>query len=372
MSRLLPFLDLQGLNQAYSEQLKAACIRVIDSGWYIGGQELKRFEGEFAAYCGARHAVGVGNGLDALTLTLRAWREQGRLQAGDEVLVQSNTFIATVAAVMENDLIPVLVDVDPGTYNLNVEQVEAAIGPRTRVLLPVHLYGQMAPMPELMTVARAHGLLLLEDCAQAHGAQLQGRKAGQWGDAGAFSFYPGKNLGALGDGGAVVTDDANLAALVRALGNYGSRVKYQHDMAGVNSRLDEIQAAMLQVKLGGLDADTEARRQIAERYLKGIRHPQVGLPRVMHREGHVWHLFVITSPAREALMAHLTAAGIQTLIHYPMAITDHPPYAGLVTRSGASAPGLHRTILSLPLYPGLALADQQRVIDAINGFASHL
>lgn len=364
----IPFLDLKAVNHEYADELKAACARVIDSGWYIGGAELARFEKAFAEYCGVPFAVGTGNGLDALILVLRAWKQQGKLKAGDEVIVPANTFIATVSAVTETGLIPVLVDIDPATHNLDCPAVEAAITPRTRVLLPVHLYGQLAPMPQLMALAERYGLLVLEDCAQAHGAQLNGRKAGSWGHAAAFSFYPGKNLGALGDGGAVVTSDDELARLVRALGNYGSSVKYRHDYPGVNSRLDEIQAAMLSVKLAYLDADAERRRQVAERYLRGVNNPLITLPGVSERNAHVWHLFVVECVERDALQQHLARRGIQTAIHYPLPIPDHAPYKALKLSLPMENARLHARILSLPIYPTLTEGEQERVVTALNEF----
>ncbi|WP_311971091.1 DegT/DnrJ/EryC1/StrS family aminotransferase [Pseudomonas baltica] len=364
----IPFLDLQAINHEYADELKAACARVIDSGWYLMGEELAGFEADFSGYCGVSHAVGVANGLDALTLVIRAWKEQGRLRDGDEVIVQHNTFIATIAAIAENGLTPVLVDTDLTTFNLDVGAVAAAITGKTRLIVPVHLYGQLAPMPELMALARQHGLLVLEDCAQAHGASLQGRKAGSWGDAGAFSFYPGKNLGALGDAGAVVCGDAALATLVRALGNYGSRIKYQHEYAGVNSRLDEIQAAMLRVKLARLDADTERRRVIAERFSAQIRNPLINVPKVTDREGHVWHLFVVTCRYRDALKEYLTGHGIQTNIHYPLTIAEHPPYRQLKIPARAQEAAQSQQILSIPLYHTLGDAAQARLIDTLNRF----
>jgi len=370
MTMNIPFLDLQAVNHEYADELKAACARVIDSGWYIGGVELNRFEQAFAEYCEVAHAIGTGNGLDALVLVLRAWKEQGKLQDGDEVIVPSNTFIATVSAVVETGLAPILVDVDPHTHNLDCVAVEAAIGSKTRVLLPVHLYGQLAPMPELMAIAERHGLLVLEDCAQAHGARLNGRRAGSWGNAAAFSFYPGKNLGALGDAGAVVTADAELARLVRALGNYGSSIKYQHDYPGINSRLDEIQAAMLHVKLKHLDADTERRRRVAERYLSRVNNPLIGLPRVTERAAHTWHLFVVDCPERDALKEHLAQQGIQTNIHYPLPIPRHRPYAELALSPVMIAAGLHERILSLPIHPTLGEAEQDYVISALNQFSA--
>ncbi|AZD31187.1 DegT/DnrJ/EryC1/StrS family aminotransferase [Pseudomonas chlororaphis] len=366
----IPFLDLKGINHEYADQLKAACGRVIDSGWYLMGRELEQFEAAFAEYCGSQHAIGVANGLDALTLILRAWKEQGKLQAGDEVIVQSNTFIATISAILENDLAPILVDVDPATHNLDIEAVERAISDKTRVILPVHLYGQLSPMPQIMALARKHGLLVLEDAAQAHGAELAGRKAGNWGNAAAFSFYPGKNLGALGDGGAITTNDAELAALVRALGNYGSRIKYQHDYQGVNSRLDEIQAAMLGVKLAHLDSNTARRRSVARYYSEHIQHPSITLPSVTTASAHVWHLYVISCPWRDQLKAYLAEHGIQCLVHYPLAITEQRAYRDLARTSKASRPPLHDSILSLPIYPTLSQEQQQHIVTTINQFTA--
>jgi dTDP-4-amino-4,6-dideoxygalactose transaminase len=366
----IPFLDLKAINHEYADELKVACARVIDSGWYLMGDELRQFEADFARYCGVSHGVGVANGLDALSLVLRAWKEQGRLHEGDEVIVQNNTFIATIAAISENGLRPVLVDIDPATYNLAPDAVAAAVTDKTRLLLPVHLYGQLAPMPQIMALAEQHGLLVLEDCAQAHGASLQGRKAGSWGDAAAFSFYPGKNLGALGDAGALVCNDAELASLVRALGNYGSRIKYQHDYAGVNSRLDEIQAAILRIKLGRLDADTERRRIIAEGFLARINNPLIRLPSVAERNAHVWHLFVVACPRRDALKDYLAQQGIQTNIHYPLAIPEQVPFRHLSLSAQAQEAALHTQILSLPLYHTLSVPEQDYMITALNHFTA--
>ena len=270
---MINFLDLKNVNSRYQQELKDACSRVIDSGWYIMGNELSQFENEFSNYCGVKHVLGVANGLDALILVLDAWKEQGKLKAGDEVIVQANTYIASVLAITQNDLVPVLVEPDPNTYNLCPEIVRSANTKKTKGILPEHLYGQLSPMYEIMNIAEEHNLLVLEDCAQAHGAMIDGRRAGNWGDAAAFSFYPGKNLGALGDAGAITTNDAELANMLKALRNYGSHEKYKNLVQGVNSRLDEIQAAMLDVKLKYLDQETQHRRRIASLYLNGIKNP---------------------------------------------------------------------------------------------------
>ncbi|MBL4829080.1 MAG: DegT/DnrJ/EryC1/StrS family aminotransferase, partial [Aliivibrio sp.] len=314
---MIPFLDLKAINQQYQVELKDACARVIDSGWYIMGNELKAFEQEFAGYCGSKHCIGVANGLDALTLTLRAWKELGKLQDGDEVIVPSNTYIASILSISENNLTPVLVEPDEATFNLTAEGIKASITDKTKVILPVHLYGQISPMKEIMALAKEHDLLVLEDCAQSHGAMIDGKKAGSWGDAGAFSFYPGKNLGALGDAGAVTTDDGELSDVISALRNYGSHEKYKNKYKGVNSRLDEIQAAMLRVKLKHLDRETKARQDVANLYLDAIDNPLIELPHAVNHEGHVWHLFVVKTKNRKMLQQHLNDNDIQTLIHYP-------------------------------------------------------
>ena len=272
---MIPVLDLKAVNARYRDALIAACTAVIDSGWYITGSALTEFEAQFAAYCGSDHCIGVGNGLDALALVLQAWKALGRLRDGDEVIVPANTFIASVLAITQSGLRPVLIDPDPDHFGLSAAQLQPHLTPRTRVLMPVHLYGQIEGMPPLMALARHCNLLVLEDAAQAHGAEMDGRRAGTWGDAAGFSFYPGKNLGALGDGGAITTSDAALADTLRSLRNYGSQTKYVHELCGVNSRLDELQAAMLSVKLRGLDADTERRRRVAGAYTAGICNPHI-------------------------------------------------------------------------------------------------
>lgn len=363
----IPFLDLKALNLRFEAGFGDALHEVLGRGWYVKGEQVRAFESEWAAFCGVAHCVGVGNGLDALTLVLRAWIELGRLAPGDEVILPANTFIATALAVSQAGLVPVLVDPDAGDGNLSVAAAAAAITPRTRVLLPVHLYGRLADMEGFRALAQAHGLLLLEDAAQAHGAGLHGRAAGGFGDAAAFSFFPGKNLGALGDGGAVVTDDAELAACVASLGNYGSSRKYHHDRQGLNSRLDELQAAFLRVKLRHLAADNAERDQLARRYCEGIDNPLITLPGLPSAgERHAWHLFVVRCAARDALQAHLRAAGVETLVHYPLPIHRQRAYSDAQWPPLPVAESLADTVLSLPLYPGLA--GQQRVIDACNAF----
>lgn len=365
---MINFLNLKAINAQYREELIAACAEVIDSGWYIQGQYLSAFEQEYAAWNGSGFCVGVANGLDALVLVLKAWKELGKLKSGDEVIVQANTYIASVLAITENDLIPVLVEPDPNTFNLSLTGIQAALTERTKAILPVHLYGQVSPMPEIMALAEAHGLLVLEDCAQAHGATIQGKKAGAWGHAAGFSFYPGKNLGALGDAGAVTTNDIELATCLKALRNYGSHKKYENLYQGQNSRLDDIQAAMLSVKLKYLDHETARRQQIAGRYLAGICHEQVTLPTVKESEHHVWHLFVVKCKDRAALQDHLSALGIQTLIHYPIPPHKQQAYQSWNELSLPLTEAIHREVLSLPLDPTMTESNIQAVIDAINSF----
>lgn len=362
------FLDLKAVNACCQDELEAAALRVARSGWYVLGEEVSAFEAEFAAYCGSRHCIGVANGLDALTLTLRAWREQGRLKEGDEVIVPANTYIASILAITENQLTPVLVEPDEQSYNLSPAGVEAAITPRTRAILAVHLYGRLADMPALSALADANSLLLLEDAAQAHGASIDGRKAGSWGDAAGFSFYPGKNLGALGDAGAITTDDDELANILRALRNYGSHEKYRNLYQGVNSRLDEMQAALLRVKLRYLDVQTALRREHARKYLEGIRHPDVQLPHLVREDQHVWHLFVVRSGQRAALQRHLMEHGVQTLIHYPVPPHQQPAYAGWGPCSLPLTERIHDEVLSLPMGPHLSAEQVDTVIRVTNAF----
>ncbi|HHQ4617386.1 TPA: DegT/DnrJ/EryC1/StrS family aminotransferase [Aeromonas veronii] len=365
---MINFLDLKAINNQYQKELKDACARVIDSGWYIMGDELTQFEAEFSSYCGTKHVIGVANGLDALILVLRAWKELGKLKAGDEVIVQANTYIASVLAITENDLVPVLVEPNVETYNLDPELVRAAITPNTKVILPVHLYGQLSPMPELMAIAEEHDLLVLEDCAQAHGAEINGQRAGNWGDAAGFSFYPGKNLGALGDAGAITTNDDQLAQTLKALRNYGSHKKYENLYQGVNSRLDEIQAAMLRVKLPYLEAETIRRQQIAQAYRSGITNPLVTLPNVIDELAHVWHLFVVRCETREALQAYLMEQGIQTLIHYPVAPHKQQAFKSWNNKELILTERLHNEVLSLPLDPTMNESDVIYVISKVNEF----
>jgi dTDP-4-amino-4,6-dideoxygalactose transaminase len=363
---MIPFLDLTDINARDRAALIAAFTRVLDSGWYVLGKEVGAFEHEYAAYCGTRHCVGVGNGLEALVLILRAWIELGAFKAGDEVIVPANTYIATILAITENGLTPVLVEPDLATCNLNPVHIEKHLGPRTRALLPVHLYGQTADMSGINALAHKHGLKVIEDCAQAHGARHAGVRAGALGDAAGHSFFPSKNLGALGDAGAITTNDDVLADALRALRNYGSHRKYENIYKGVNSRLDELQAALLRVKLGRIDADNQRRREIASRYLCDIRHSQITLPVIGANNEPVWHVFVIRAPGRDALQAHLDAQGIGTLIHYPIPPHQQRAYREWNARSYPVTEQIHREVLSLPISPVTSDAQVEAVVAACN------
>ncbi|WP_025856923.1 DegT/DnrJ/EryC1/StrS aminotransferase family protein [Pseudomonas sp. CHM02] len=371
---MISFLDLKKINAMMREELIESCTRVIDSGWFIGGNELSKFEAQFSTYTQSRHCIGVANGLDALSLTLRAWKELGKLKEGDEVIVPANTYIASILAITENRLIPVLVEPDAATYNLNPQLVEAAITPRTRVIMAVHLYGQLCDMPALTSLAKRNNLLVLEDSAQAHGARQGGRCAGSLGDASGFSFYPGKNLGALGDAGAITTDDDELANTLRALRNYGSHEKYKNLYQGVNSRLDEIQAAMLSVKLKYLDDQTKARRDVAQQYMEGIHNPWITLPLaagtpVPSLESHVWHIFVVRCDRRDELQQYLLEQQIQTIIHYPIPAHQQLAYKQWDSRSYPLTEAIHKQVLSLPISPVMTASEVERIITAVNNFA---
>lgn len=370
---MIPFLDLKSINAQYREELIKVATRVIDSGWYIQGQEVNAFEQEFASYCATKHCVGVANGLDALILILRAYRQLGKLSEGDEVIVPANTYIASILAITENRLVPILVEPDERTYNLSTILLERAITPKTKAILAVHLYGQLADMPAINEIAKKHGLLVIEDSAQAHGASIDGRKAGNWGHASGFSFYPGKNLGALGDAGAVTTNDEELAQTIRALGNYGSHKKYENLYQGVNSRLDEMQAAFLRVKLRNLDAETKRRREVALAYAKGINNPKATLPispnaSLLELESHAFHLFVLRVKSRQKFQDFLTENGVQTLIHYPIAPHHQKAYQSWSDLSLPVTETIHKEVLSLPISPVMNDAEVKKVIDTMNSF----
>ena len=367
---MVPFLDLQSIQLEHRDQLATAFERVLHSGWYVLGDEVKRFEQEYAAYCGARFAVGVANGLDALSLVLRALD----IGPGDEVIVPSNTYIATWLAVSHVGATPVPVEPDPSTFNLDPSRIAAAITSRTRALLPVHLYGQPADMKAILEIAQGHRLHVLEDGAQAHGARLHGKRLGAHGDAVAWSFYPGKNLGALGDGGAVTTNDEALAERLRELRNYGSKVKYHNNVIGYNSRLDELQAAFLRAKLPHLDAANHRRAEIAKRYLNGLAGLDLVLPVVADFTEPAWHLFVVRHRRRDALAQRLRELGVATMIHYPVAPHRQPAYAALGTAQGSLpiSEAMHAQVLSLPIGPTQSDAATDHVIAALHQAVAEL
>lgn len=365
---MIKYFELQRVSDSFGPELLEALNRTVRSGWYLQGNENVIFEREFAKYCEANYCVGTGNGMDALTLIFMAYQKMGCMQPEDEVIVPANTCIATIIGVLRAGLKPVLCEPSWHTCNIDTEQIEAHITSRTRALLPVHLYGRCADMCSILAIAHRHHLKVIEDVAQAHGAMYEGKRAGHIGDASAFSFYPSKNLGALGDGGAVITDDEDVATLVRSLGNYGSSAKYVHPYKGINSRLDELQAAILSVKLPRLDKDNERRREIARKYIAGIQNTSLILPQVDKWEEHVFHIFPIFSSHRERLQAYLTGEGVQTLIHYPI-----PPHkqGALAEYNHLSLPvteRIHREELSLPLSPQMTDAEVEFVIAALNRF----
>jgi len=374
---MIKFLDLQKVNAQHADELKHAAAEVIDSGWYLLGNRVKQFETNLANYIEVKHAIGVSNGLDALRLILKAYNEMGIMQEGDEVIVPANTYIATILAITDNRLKPVLVEPDINTYNLDISLIEKHITSRTRAIMVVHLYGQVCWSSELIILAKKYNLKIIEDNAQAIGAIWNNKKTGSLGDAAGFSFYPGKNLGALGDSGAVTTNDDQLADVVRALANYGSRVKYQNDYQGLNSRLDEIQAAFLDIKLKYLDEENQLRRKIAYYYCEYIKNSNIVLPiqinkrsEILNMSSHVWHLFVIRTPHRDKLQKYLTQNGIQTLIHYPI-----PPHKQLAFKEWTNliypiTENIHNEVLSLPISQTMLDEELKHVIDTINNYDS--
>lgn len=346
---MIKFLDLKAINDSYEPELSQAIKRVLDSGWYLLGHEVNTFEQEYANYIGTNHCIGVANGLDALRLILRAYIELGMMQEGDEIIVPANTYIASILAITENRLVPILVEPNIETLQIDDREIESVITKRTKAIMIVHLYGQCAFTEKILKICQQYQLKLIEDNAQAHGCMFNGKKTGSLGDAAGHSFYPGKNLGAFGDAGAVTTNDSILADMVRTLANYGSRKKYVCEHKGLNSRLDEIQAAILNVKLKFLDEDTELRKNVARYYIHNIQHPHIELPKIVDWDAHVFHLFPIMTAHRDKLQKYLSDNGIQTLIHYPI-----PPHKQLCYKNlnGLSLPiteKIHNEELSLPI-----------------------
>jgi dTDP-4-amino-4,6-dideoxygalactose transaminase len=365
---MIPFLDLKSINSRFKNDMLRAMERVIDSGWYILGNEVADFEKAFSEYCGTKYCVGVANGLDALSLTLRAWKEQGKLKDGDEVIVPANTYIASILSITENNLKPVLVEPDINTFNIEPALIESAITNNTKAIMVVHLYGLVCDMPAIMAIAQRNNLLVIEDCAQAHGAVLNGIRVGAWGDAAAFSFYPGKNLGALGDAGAITTNDSALYEVVSAVRNYGSHKKYENLYRGVNSRLDELQAPILGIKLSFLDSDNQRRRDIAKQYIEKINNPKVRLPSVGVDGSHVWHLFVVKVSDRESFQRYLIENGVQTLIHYPIPPNEQQCYSGYLGSDYPISKEIHQTVLSLPMSPVLLDDEVKKIINLVNAY----
>jgi dTDP-4-amino-4,6-dideoxygalactose transaminase len=365
---MVKYLDLQRITAKYADEIHQALARVADSGWYLQGEENKNFEQHYADYIGSRYCIGVANGLDALIWILRAYMELGYLRPGDEVLVPANTYIASILAITENGLKPVLIEPRLSNYQIDEDLIEQHLTERSKALMIVHLYGQCAYSDKIRALCERYGLKLIEDNAQAHGCLYAGRKTGSLGDAAGHSFYPGKNLGALGDGGAVTTNDKELAKVVRTLANYGSEKKYLFRYTGRNSRLDEIQAAVLNVKLPYLDQDIELRKQVAARYLLEIRHPGIQLPLVTDRGQHVYHIFPIRCSRRDALQAFLESRGIQTLIHYPIPPHKQACYKEWHNLFLPITEQIHREELSLPLSPVMTREEIDQVIAAVNAF----
>ena len=368
---MIKFLDLQKINQQYATELKQAAADVIDSGWYLQGENVKTFETNLSNYIGVTNAIGVANGLDALRLIFKAYIEMGIMQEGDEVIVPANTYIASILAITDNRLTPVLVEPDINTYNLDITKIEQSITSRTRAILVVHLYGQACWSEDLEIIAKHHHLKIVEDNAQAIGAVWQNTKAGALGDAAGFSFYPGKNLGALGDAGAITTNDDDLASVVSALGNYGSQKKYINDYQGLNSRLDEIQATFLNIKLKYIDAENKARKSIASYFLQTITNPDILMPSVKDWDCHVFHLFIIRTKRRDELQTYLSLKGIQTLIHYPVPPHLQKAYSHLHYSVGdfPITEEIANTCLSLPIWPNMEKDDFQKISFVINTFA---
>ncbi|HEX9979238.1 MAG TPA: DegT/DnrJ/EryC1/StrS family aminotransferase [Flavobacterium sp.] len=366
---MIKFLDLKKINAPYQEAFQQKLKNVADKGWYILGDEVKTFENDFSIFCGTKYCIGVGNGLDALVLIFRGYIALGRLKEGDEVIVPANTYIASILAVMHSGLVPVLAEPDENSFNISAEAASKKITPQTKAILAVHLYGRLADMEKINSLAEEHNLLVIEDAAQAHGAALaDGRKAGNLSNAAGFSFYPGKNLGALGDAGAVTTNDEDLARVVASLRNYGSEVKYYNERIGFNSRLDELQAAFLNVKLPNLDIENSRRRQIAERYFTDISNPKITLPQYDGGNAHVFHLFVIRTENRNLLQGYLKEHGIETMIHYPVPPHKQKAFAEWNALSFPLTEIIHEEVLSLPMSQVLEMAEATSIANLLNNY----
>lgn len=361
---MIKFLDLHKINEQYRAGIDSRIKEVLDSGWYLQGKQNERFCKNFADFCGAKYALGVANGLDALTLIIKGYG----FGAGDEIIAPANTYIASILAISQNGCTPVLVEPDINTYHINPDLIEEKITDKTKAIMVVHLYGQAVRMQPIWDLAKKHRLKIIEDAAQAHGALYQDRRTGHLGDAAGFSFYPGKNLGCLGDGGAITTSDEGLYQKIKALANYGSNVKYNHIYKGVNSRLDEMQAAVLDVKLAGLEKDNARRREIAGYYRRNIRNPLIAVPQAYDEKAHVWHVFAVRTERRGALMQYLTEHDIQTLIHYPTPPHKQGAYAEWAHLSLPITERIHREILSLPISPVMTNKEVEKVTEVVNAW----
>lgn len=361
---MIKFLDLHKINERFRKEMDARIKEVLDSGWYIHGKQNENFEKNFAKYIGAKHCIAVANGLDALNIIIKAYG----FSAGDEIIVPANTYIASILAISENNCTPVLVEPNLKTYNIDPDLIEDKITPRTKAIMVVHLYGQAVQMEKIWQIAKKHNLKIIEDSAQAHGAIYQGKKTGNLGDASGFSFYPGKNLGCLGDGGAVTTNDDVLADKIRAIANYGSDRKYHHIYKGINSRLDEFQAALLDVKLPFLDSDNARRQEIAKYYRANIKNPLIILPQTYDEKAHVWHIFAIRTDERERLQKYLEENNIQTNIHYPTPPHKQGAYKEWQNQSYPISEEIHATELTLPISPVLTDEEVKKVVEVINGW----
>jgi dTDP-4-amino-4,6-dideoxygalactose transaminase len=365
---MIKFLDLKKINEPYETAFQEKLKSVLENGWYILGKEVATFESSFSHYCGTKYCVGVGNGFDALVLIFKGYIQLGKLQKGDEVIVPTNTYIASILAILQADLVPVLVEPKLETYNINPDLISNKITSKTKAILVVHLYGQLAEMDAINVIALHNNLIVVEDAAQAHGAILDFGKSGNFSNAAAFSFYPGKNLGALGDGGAVVTNDAELAKVIQYLRNYGSVAKYKNEYVGVNSRLDELQAAFLNVKLPNLDVENNARKVIAKRYLSEIKNDKITLPFWDFSDNHVFHLFVIRTENRDELQQYLLENGIQTMIHYPIPPHKQKAFEFWNKLSFPITEKIHNEVLSLPISPVLTMDEVDFVIAILNKY----
>lgn len=365
---MIKFLDLKKINEPYEIAFQEKLKEVLESGWYILGNQVTSFENHFASYCGTKHCIGVGNGFDALVLIFKAYIQLGKLQKGDEVIVPANTYIASILAIMQADLIPVLVEPKLETYNLNPDLISEKITSKTKAILAVHLYGQLAEMDKINAIAVENNLLVIEDAAQAHGAISVFGKAGNLSDAAAFSFYPGKNLGALGDGGAVTTNNSELAKVIQSLRNYGSEAKYKNEFIGVNSRLDEVQAAFLNVKLPHLDAENNVRKSIAKRYLAEIKNDKLVLPFWNLTDNHMFHLFVVRTENRDDLQRFLLEKGIQTMIHYPIPPHQQKAFSNRNHLSFPITEKIHKEVLSLPISTVMTKDEVDFVVSILNTY----